>query len=87
MALKGKSEEAIGWATIGSVVGGTLSCFILIFCAPQLAAVAVKFGPIEMFALILMGMTCIVTVSGENVFKGLLSGAIGLSSAWWVLTP
>mgnify|MGYP005770187861 CR=1 FL=1 len=87
MALKGKSEEAIGWATIGSVVGGTLSCFILIFCAPQLAAVAVKFGPIEMFALILMGMTCIVTVSGENVFKGLLSGAIGISLCMVGLDP
>lgn len=78
MVLKGKAEESIGWATFASVFGGTISCFILLLAAPQLAALAMKFGPVETFALILMGMTCIATVSQGNMFKGVLAACIGL---------
>ena len=78
LALKGKAEEAIGWSTFASVFGGTISCFILLLAAPQLAALAMKFGPVETFALILMGMTCIATVSQGDMFKGVLAACIGL---------
>ena len=51
---------------------------MLILAAPQLAAFALEFGPIETFALILLGMTCIVSVSVGSVVKGLLAGMIGI---------
>lgn len=78
MAQRGEAGLALGWATVASVVGGLVSAVVLIFLAPQLAAVALEFGPIETFALILLGMTCIVSVSTGSVVKGLMAGMIGI---------
>ncbi|MEM1363178.1 MAG: tripartite tricarboxylate transporter permease [Pseudomonadota bacterium] len=78
MAQRGEAGLALGWATQASVVGGLVSAIVLIFAAPQLAAFALEFGPIETFALILLGMTCIVSVSTGSLVKGLLSGVIGI---------
>jgi putative tricarboxylic transport membrane protein len=78
MAQRGEAGKALGWATIASVIGGLSSAVVLIFAAPQLAAFALNFGPIETFALILMGLTCIVSVSEGSLIKGLMAGFIGL---------
>jgi len=78
MAQRGEAGLALGWATVASVIGGLVSAVVLIFLAPQLAAVALEFGPIETFALILLGMTCIVSVSTGSVVKGLMAGMIGI---------
>jgi putative tricarboxylic transport membrane protein len=81
MAQRGEAPVAIGWATITSVLGGLFSCVVLILAAPQLAAVAIKFTPVETFALIFLGLSCISTVSGKEKSKGLLSGFVGLMLA------
>ncbi|EBA11109.1 hypothetical protein RCCS2_01469 [Roseobacter sp. CCS2] len=78
MAQAGKAGQALGWATIASVAGGLFSAVLLLFAAPQLAAFALRFGPVETFALICLGMTCIVTVSKGSVPKGLVAGALGI---------
>jgi putative tricarboxylic transport membrane protein len=78
MAQRGEAGKALGWATVASVVGGLTSAVVLIFAAPQLAAFALNFGPIETFALILLGLTCIVSVSEGSMIKGLIAGFIGL---------
>ncbi len=78
MAEAGRGSEAMGWATMASVLGGLFSCVLLIAAAPQLARFAVRFGSIEVFALIVLALTCIAAVSGESMLKGLLMGAVGL---------
>jgi putative tricarboxylic transport membrane protein len=78
MAQRGEAGVALGWATIASVCGGLASALLLLFAAPQLAAFALNFGPIETFALVLLGLTCIVSVSEGSLIKGLLAGMIGL---------
>jgi putative tricarboxylic transport membrane protein len=78
MAQRGEAGLALGWATVASVIGGLVSAVVLIVAAPQLAAFALEFGPIETFALILLGMTCIVSVSTGSLVKGLLAGMIGI---------
>lgn len=87
MANKGKAAEALGWGTVSSTVGGLFSCVVLIIIGPQLAKVAMKFGPIEMFALICMALTCIVAVSEGSMLKGFLSGIIGLTLATVGIDP
>jgi len=59
-------------------MGGLLSCLVLILAAPQLARVAVRFGSIEVFALIVMALTCIAAVSTGSMLKGLAMGTFGL---------
>ncbi|MGQ7847322.1 tripartite tricarboxylate transporter permease [Granulosicoccus sp. 3-233] len=78
MAQRGEAGKALGWATVASVIGGLVSAVVLIFAAPQLAAFALNFGPIETFALILLGLTCIVSVSEGSLTKGLIAGFMGL---------
>lgn len=78
MAQRGEAGKALGWSTIASVIGGLTSSIVLIFAAPQLAAFALNFGPIETFALILLGLTCIVSVSEGSLLKGLIAGVIGI---------
>jgi hypothetical protein len=70
--------KALGWATIALVIGGLVSAVVLLLAAPQLAAFALNFGPIETFALVFLGMTCIVSVSSGSLVKGLLAGSIGI---------
>lgn len=78
MAVSGNADRALGWATFASVFGGVFSCLILIFAAPQLAALALNFGPIEICALIVLALTCIASVSRGSIAKGLLAGIMGL---------
>jgi len=78
MALNGKVNEAISLATLASWFGGIISGIILLIAAPKLASVALAFGPAEIFALALLGLTAIATLSQGAVIKGLLSGIAGL---------
>lgn len=78
MAVAGHADRALGWATFASVAGGLFSCLVLVFAAPQLAALALNFGPIEICALIVLALTCIASVSRGSLAKGLLAGLIGL---------
>ncbi len=78
MSQRGEAGLALGWATLASVIGGVASAILLILAAPQVAAFALNFGPIETFALILLGLTCIISVSEGSMIKGLLAGVIGI---------
>ena len=44
MTQKGQGGKAIGISTTGSFFGGIVSVFALLFLAPQLAKIALKFG-------------------------------------------
>ena len=78
MAQKGHAAEALGWVTVASTIGGIFSMLVLVVAAPQLAALAVEFGSIETFALIVFSLTTIAWVSAGNPLKGLLAGIIGV---------
>lgn len=78
LAKKGKAGLALGTSTMASVFGGLFSAVVLLFLTPVLAEVALKFGPGEYFAISLLGIACITSISGDNIPKGLLSGMIGL---------
>ncbi len=78
MFKKGRGGEALSYALISSVIGGIFSTICLTLTAPLLAQIAMKFGPPEYFALGLFGIMVVGKVSGKNVFKGLITGAIGI---------
>ncbi|MEX0731161.1 MAG: tripartite tricarboxylate transporter permease [Aquisalimonadaceae bacterium] len=78
MTQRGEGDLALGWATGASLFGGIFSIVVLMIAAPQLAALALRFGPIEYFALMVFALTCIASVSEGSMAKGLLMGMIGL---------
>lgn len=78
MSTKGKTREAIGLAIMSSTLGGMFSALVLIFGAPLLASMALKFGPPEFFALGILGLSTISSIARESTVKGLISAAFGL---------
>jgi len=77
MARNGRAGAALGIAAIGSFIAGTLGTVGLMLAAPALARAALFFGPPEYFALVVMGLAALATVSG-SVLKGLITGVVGL---------
>ncbi|MBM7660037.1 putative tricarboxylic transport membrane protein [Bacillus mesophilus] len=77
LAKKGKAGPALGIAAIASFLAGTLGVVGLVFFAPMLADQALKFGPPEYFALMLLALTVIVNLAGNSIVKGLIMGLFG----------
>ena len=78
MALQGRTGTAIGIATFSSVVGGLAGGVVLVLFSPQLARMALRFQSPEMFALVVLALVAVATVSRESLAKGMAATVIGL---------
>ena len=85
MARQGRAGSALGIAAFGSFIAGTIGLIGLQFIAEPLSAVALKFGPPEYFAIILLGFIFISYLShgsmlkaGMMAFLGLILSSVGL---------
>jgi putative tricarboxylic transport membrane protein len=78
MALQGKAGQALGAAVMASAFGGLFSLLVMILLLEHVAAVAIKFGPAEIFALVLFGLSTICGLAQESMVRGLVAGVIGL---------
>ena len=78
MAMSGQGMQAMRIALASSAVGGIISALTLLLLAPPLAAVALRFGPAEVFWLAVFGLTAIAVLLADNPVKGLLSACFGL---------
>jgi putative tricarboxylic transport membrane protein len=77
LAKQGRGGPALGIAAIGSFAAGTLGVIGLVFFAPILADQALKFGPPEYFALMILALTVIVNLSGGQLdYQGSDHGGI-----------
>ncbi|MBD3306854.1 hypothetical protein GF339_10530 [candidate division KSB3 bacterium] len=78
MAKGGRPGRAIGIGIMSSFVGGCISWLFLVSLSPPLAKIALKFGPFELFALVLMALVLIASVGQGSFLRGLISGFLGL---------
>lgn len=78
LALRGDAGRALGVAVVSSSYGGVVSLIVLVLVAPQLASIAGRFGPPEVFSLVLLGVLIIAGVSSESLTKGLIATVLGL---------
>ena len=78
MAKKGLAGEALGVDIFSSVTGGLFGTLMLALIAPQLAKVALQFGPSEYFALAVLGLSVVSSVGTRNELKALIAVLIGL---------
>ena len=81
MARQGRAGPALGISAISSFIAGTVALFGLVFLAPVLVDVALRFGPPEHFGLLVLGLSVAVSLAGESLPKGLASAALGLMLA------
>lgn len=87
MATKGEAGKALGIATISSVFGGLFSTIVLMSLTSLLAEASLAFGPAEYFAVAVLGLSCIASIGGKSLSKGLLSGFLGLFVACIGMDP
>jgi putative tricarboxylic transport membrane protein len=78
MALKGRAGPALGIAAFGSFIAGTLGIIGLMLLAPPLASVALKFGPPEYFALMIMGLVILTYLAQKSMAKSLMMAGVGV---------
>jgi len=87
MMKKGLAGQALGGAVVASMLGGLGSEVFLIFFSPLIARMTLAFGPAEKTTLALVGIVIIAVVSGKNLLKGLLMGALGMVFAFLGMDP
>ncbi len=78
MAQSGKADQALMAAAIASFIGGTVSIILFTLFAPPLAAFALKFGPQEEFALMLLAFATFIGLGGDDIPKTIFSILLGL---------
>ncbi len=78
MTRKGRAGPALTIAAVGSYIAGTLSVVGLMLLAPPLASFALRFGPPEYCALLLLGLLVLAYMSGGSMPKALAMAVLGL---------
>lgn len=87
LTRQGRAGPALAMAAIASFVGGTLSIFGLALLAPALASWAIRFGPAEYFALMVLAFAALSSFTGGSLPKALAATGLGLLLASVGLDP
>lgn len=87
MSKKGEAGRALGASLASSLIGAIFGAFVLALAIPLVRPIVLSIGAAEFFMLALLGIIFIVSLSGDNLLKGLLSGALGLALAMVGLDP
>ena len=87
LAARGEAQKALGVGIVASFFGGLVSYIILMLLAPQIAKVALKFGPYEYFSIALFSMTMIASLSSGSLVKGMVSAMLGLVLSFVGIAP
>ncbi|MGE5252721.1 MAG: tripartite tricarboxylate transporter permease [Planctomycetaceae bacterium] len=87
MAKQGRAGPALGIAAIGSFIGGTFATFALMVVSLPLASFALRFGPPEVFALLVVGLSLVTGLSGRSILAALIMTMFGLLLAMIGMDP
>jgi len=78
MAQKGRAGAALCIAAVGSWIAGTFGVIVLTLVAPPLATLALRFGPPEYTALLILGLIFLAYMSSTSLVRTLLMACLGL---------
>jgi TctA family transporter len=78
MTRQGKGGTALGITMIASFFAATVGIIVMIFASPVLVKIAFKFGPPEIFAIMLLGLLAGGTMSRGSPLKGIAMTIFGL---------
>lgn len=87
LARAGKAGKAMKVATISSVIGDLMGDIMLVVGVGFIAAIALKLGPPETFAIYFAAFVVIGSVIGKSIVKGLASALLGILVAMVGLDP
>ena len=78
LAKQGKAYTALKYATVYSFVGSVFGFILLWLMARPIAAIALRFTPMDYFLLALFGLATVGSLTAKSFSKGLISAAVGL---------
>jgi len=78
LAKQGHAAFALWVFIIASILGGIFSVLVMMAATPLIANFALKFGPPEFFALTILGLSVVSSLSGGSLLKGFLSCFFGI---------
>src|SRR6478735_742099 len=78
MAKAGRAGPALATSAIGSFVAGTLATVALTVLSPIVVDIALKFGPAEYFAVMVLAFTTVSAVLGASPLRGIAALFFGL---------
>lgn len=78
MTRQGRAGLALGTAVVASAFGGIFSLAVMIVSVDLVARLAIQFGPVEIFALVLFGLSTICGLAEKSLIRGMIAGVIGL---------
>ncbi|MBI3989220.1 MAG: tripartite tricarboxylate transporter permease, partial [candidate division NC10 bacterium] len=77
LAKQGRAGEALVAAFLASFVGAVISILLFTFFAPPLAEFALRFGPPENFAVLLLAFSTFAGLGGGSALKTVISTLLG----------
>ena len=87
MARQGRAGPALGIAAFASFIAGTLSVVGIMLLAPPLTRAALRFGPPEIFALLLLGFTMVTYLTAGSKLKAVTMALVGMLLGTMGLDP
>lgn len=78
MAKNGKAGIALFITTIASLVGAMIGLVLLVLFSPAIAEVGLKFGPAELFAMMVLGLVAASSMGTGSPIKGLAMVVMGV---------
>jgi putative tricarboxylic transport membrane protein len=78
MARQGRAGAALGISAFGSFIAGTIGVIGLMLLAPPLARFALRFGPPEIFALVVLAFALVGYLASRSMVKALMMAVLGL---------
>ncbi|HEY4191529.1 MAG TPA: tripartite tricarboxylate transporter permease [Mesorhizobium sp.] len=81
MHKQGKSGEALGLSLVGGTIGSLVGLLVLIGFTEPLSRFALLFTPAAYFAIGLLGISVVASLSSDAPVKGLIAGVLGLGLA------
>ncbi|UHL64334.1 tripartite tricarboxylate transporter permease [Paralcaligenes sp. KSB-10] len=78
MTKNGKGGTALGITMIASFFAASVGILVMVFFSPLLVEVAFKFGPAEIFSIMLLGLLAGSTMSKGSPIKGVAMTLFGL---------
>lgn len=81
LARQGKAGLALVTSALVTTGGILLSMVVFLVAARPIAQFALEFGPTEMFSLVVLGLTVMISISSKSLLKGILAGIAGLAVA------
>ena len=78
LAQSGQPARALGLGITASFVGGMISWVFLLLLSGPMALLSTKLGKMDFFALVVMALVLIASVSGRDLIRGIFSGFLGI---------